>query len=63
MSLANLERSAEPPRRVTAPHMYSMSTDDSNVLSEISLNDDGSDVISDLKNLSVQFQQHRASYR
>jgi hypothetical protein len=63
-SLANMmERSAEPPRRVTAPNIYSMSTDDSNVLSEISLNDDGSDIISELKKLSVQFQQHRASYR
>lgn len=64
MNLANLERSsAEPPKRVTPRNMYSMSTDDSNVLSEISLHDDNSDVISDLKNLSVQFQQHRASYR
>jgi hypothetical protein len=63
MSLANMERSAEPPRRVTAPNIYSMSTEDSNVLSEISLNDDGSDIISELKKLSVQFQQHRASYR
>lgn len=64
MSLANIERgSTEPPKRVSPKNMYSMSTDDSNVMSEISLNDDGSDVISDLKNLSVQFQQHRASYR
>lgn len=63
MSLANLERKAEPPKRVSPPNMYSMSTDDSHVLSEISLNDDGSDLISDLKNLSVQFQQHRAPYR
>jgi hypothetical protein len=64
MNLANIERgSAEPPKRLTPKNMYSMSTDDSNVMSEISLNDDGSDVISDLKNLSVQFQQHRTSYR
>lgn len=62
-NLATLERSAEPPKRITTNNHYSMSTDDSHVLSEISLNDDGSDVISDLKNLSVQFQQHRASYR
>lgn len=64
MNLANLERgNLEPPKRVSPTNVYSMSTDDSNVLSEISLNDDGSDVISDLKNLSVQFQQHRTSYR
>ena len=41
---------------------YSMSTDNSNVLSEISLDDDeGIDVINDLKNLSLQIQQQRTS--
>jgi hypothetical protein len=44
------------------PCRYSMSTDNSNVLSEISLDDDeGIDVINDLKNLSLQIQQQRTS--
>jgi hypothetical protein len=60
-SLRNLDWSTQT-RKKQSP--FGMSTDNSKSMSEISLQDidDGNDVINDLKNLSVQIQQHRASY-
>jgi hypothetical protein len=60
-SLRNLDWNTHARKKQSS---YSMSTDNSKSMSDISLHDvdTSSDVISDLKNLSVQIQHCRASY-